>query len=218
MKVDHEYDLQGLREMLPNPLSDKIQILAVQPCLNPQQAAAELHEITYAPVRMGAIIKPRALILHRITSNCDFGFKVDKTKVLKAKPLTPETIVMPIAVEKRFVTNDVWNKIKEKLGRAARLWAEERLGKENAKKVHDTWNFTEKHFKSPVLLGLLRVDKAMRTTLTSQSGIENFFCEPINWQQAGQEQNPAIRLYPQADDESACDYLPRALAEKPLLV
>ena len=52
--------------------------------------------------------------------------------------------------------------------------------------------------------------------LTSQSGIENFFCEPINWQQAGQEQNPAIKWLPQADDESSNGYLARALAEKPL--
>lgn len=178
VKVDHVHDLQELREMLPDPLSDKIQILAVQPCMNPQQATAELHEITYAPVRMGSIIKPRALILHRITSNCDFGLKVDKTKVLKAKPVMPETIVMRIAVEKRFVTDEVWKKIKDKPGLAARVWAAERLGKENANKIHDAWNFTEKFFKSPVLIGLIRVDKAMCTLLTSQSGIENFFCEP----------------------------------------
>ena len=82
VKVDHEYDLQELREMLPNPLNDKIKILAVQPCMNPQLAAAELHEIAYAPVRSGAIMTPRALILHRVTSNCDFGLEVDKTKVL----------------------------------------------------------------------------------------------------------------------------------------
>ena len=215
VKVDHEYDLQDLREMLPEPLSDKIQILAVQPCLNPQQAAAELLEITYAPVRMGAVMKPRALILHRITGNCNFGLKIDKTKELTAKPVMPETIVMRIAVEKRFVTDEVWNKIKEKPGRAARQWAEARLGMQNAKKVHDTWNFTEKYFKSPVLLGLLRVDKAMCSILTSQSGVENFFCEPLNWQQSGQEQNPAIKWFPQADDESTSDYLARALAEKP---
>ena len=217
VKVDSKDDLQDLQEMLPSSLSDQIQILAVQPCFNPQQAAADLHEIVYAPVRMRAITKPRALILHRVTSKSDLGLKADKTKVLNTLPSTPETIVMRIAVGKRFVTEEFWRKVKEKPGRAARFWAEQRLGTENAKKVHDSWNFTEKCFKSPVLLGLLRVDKSVAGTLASQSGVEQFFCEPLNWQQAGQEQNPAIHWYPQADDESASDYLARALAQKPAL-
>ena len=217
VKVDSKDDLQDLQEMLPSSLSDQIQILAVQPCFNPQQAAADLHEIVYAPVRMRTITKPRALILHRVTSKSDLGLKADKTKVLNTLPSTPETIVMRIAVGKRFVTEEFWRKVKEKPGRAARFWAEQRLGTENAKKVHDSWNFTEKCFKSPVLLGLLRVDKSVAGTLASQSGVEQFFCEPLNWQQAGQEQNPAIHWYPQADDESASDYLARALAQKPAL-
>ena len=59
----------------------------------------------------------------------------------------------------------------------------------------------------------MRVDKDLALDLTAKSGIEGWFCEPLNWQDADVP-NPAIRWMSKADDESEINYLQRVVAEK----
>ena len=111
-------------------------------------------------------------------------------------------------------TPEQWRSIKQRPAQAARQWAEQHVGKEKSKKTLDAWQFSEKYFKSAVLMGLIRVDKTIALELAACSGQKQWFCEPLSWKDIGIP-NPGIKWLPQAKDEKIEDYVRRALDEEP---
>ncbi|CAL1134705.1 unnamed protein product, partial [Cladocopium goreaui] len=215
VKVDSDKELDTIKELLAQSDYDQadLQVVAAQPCQNPVMAAANGHDIVFAPVRSRGTLKPRALILHQMTNTCSVTLVSQKIRQASATPEAPKTVVLRIAAEERFCSPAEWKIRKNAPAQMAQKWAQRQVGLNKCKRIHDAWGFTERFYKSSVVMGLMRVDKDLALDLTAKSGIEGWFCEPLNWQDADVP-NPAIRWMSKADDESEINYLQRVVAEK----
>lgn len=215
VKVDSDKELDTIKELLAQSDYDQadLQVAAAQPCQNPVMAAANGHDIVFAPVRSRGTLKPRALILHQMTNTCSVTLVSQKIRQASATPEAPKTVVLRIAAEERFCSPAEWKIRKNAPAQMAQKWAQRQVGLNKCKRIHDAWGFTERFYKSSVVMGLMRVDKDLALDLTAKSGIEGWFCEPLNWQDADVP-NPAIRWMSKADDESEINYLQRVVAEK----
>lgn len=67
-----------------------------------------------------------------------------RVKKTATTPSIAPTVVMRIACEARFVDKEAWNRVHKKPAVYARKWAEQVVGLQHRKCVHDAFNFTER--------------------------------------------------------------------------
>ena len=130
---DSQVDL--VRQLLDGIDHDSPQVMTLQPCRNVQQAHADQKEIVNAPVRANGNLKPRTLIMTRLTTNCNVSMVPARVKKPATTPSIAPTVVMRIACEARFVDKETWNRAHKKPAVYARQWAEQVVGLQHRKCV-----------------------------------------------------------------------------------
>ena len=95
MLASDEDELQLVRAITEETREDKafdLQVLVLRPCNPAAQAGQE--EILMAPVKVGGSVKPRMLIVDRVTETCDISMKPSRVKKAAKTPTPAETVVM----------------------------------------------------------------------------------------------------------------------------
>ena len=142
------------------------------------------------PFAQGNSLQLRTCTVVRCTGDSPSFQWRPAVKAASSSASTSASVVLRCKADRRFCHEEVWRKLTDKPGTAARIWASGVAGIRQAD-VHDTWGWKLRAGDQggrPVVHGLLRVSPATAKLLLSHSGAlhqgRRFFLEPVDWASA----------------------------------
>ena len=142
----------------------------------------EGRELRAVPGKKAGKVQPRQAYVVPISGQ---GPTLKRATVVSNTPAAaPDTVVVRLSVEAKYLQDKEWQSIKSKPRNFAQSWLSNHVPSEVAKKVFDLWGFQEETTKGggkPIITGLLRIEKGAAKQLIGCSGKSQWFVEPLRW-------------------------------------
>eukprot|EP00435_Cladocopium_sp_Y103_P050110 s1517_g15.t1 len=181
--VDSEDQLSELKVMLDGEI-EKTRMLNVTAVLLAPRGAKNVdgRQLRTVPGKRGGKVQPRSAYLINLKGQ---GPTLKQKCVVSDAPVTtPETVVLRISVEAKYLQTKEWKTIQSKPKVAAQSWINKHVPTHVSSKILDTWAFQEESLKGggkPAITGLLRIEKTAVKGLLACSGRFDWFVEPLKW-------------------------------------
>ena len=139
-------------------------------------------ELRVVPGKKAGKVQPRQAYVIPISGQ---GPTLKRATVVSNTPaVAPDTVVVRLSVEAKYLQDKEWQSIKSKPRNWAQYWLSNHVPSEVAKKVFDLWGFQEETTKGggkPIITGLLRIEKGAAKKIIGCSGKSQWFVEPLRW-------------------------------------
>ena len=185
VQVNSEEQLEELQVLLTGDSPDAKRVLNITAVLLAPQEAKQTEEdrpLRMVPGKISGKVQPRQAFVIPLQGQ---GPSLKRAAVVSVAPsVQPETVVVRLSVEAKYLHSKEWQSIQAKPKASAQAWLHRYVPGHIADKVFDMWAFQQESMKGggkPVITGLLRIERSAAKALLGCSGKSTWFVEPLQW-------------------------------------
>ena len=185
VQVNSEEQLEELQVLLKGDSPDikrELNITAVMLAPKEAKQTEEDRPLRMVPGKISGKVQPRQAFVIPLQGQ---GPSLKRAAVVSAAPaVQPETVVVRLSVDAKYLQNNEWQSIQAKPKANAQAWLHRHVPEHVADKVFDMWAFQQESMKGggkPVITGLLRIERSAAKALLGCSGKSTWFVEPLQW-------------------------------------
>lgn len=185
VQVSSEEQLEELQVLLKGDAPDVERELNITAVLLAPKEAKQTEEdrpLRMVPGKISGKVQPRQAFVIPLQGQ---GPSLKRAAVVSAAPaVQPETVVVRLSVDAKYLQSKEWQSIQAKPKASAQAWLHRHVPGHVADKVFDMWAFQQESMKGggkPVITGLLRIERSAAKALLGCSGKSTWFVEPLQW-------------------------------------